>query len=76
MEFSNGISKYYIIMFSDVNGDGKITPLDYIKIKNHVMEKSLITAIPNYLAADVNEDGKITPLDYVRIKNIIMSEVN
>lgn len=76
MEFSNGISKYYIVMFSDVNGDGKITPLDYIKIKNHVMEKSLITAIPNYLAADINEDGKITPLDYVRIKNIIMSEVN
>ena len=57
----------------DVNGDGKITPADYVKVKNHIMGKSKLTG-DSLKAADMNKDGKITPADYVKIKNTIMGK--
>lgn len=57
----------------DVNEDAKITPADYVKVKNHIMGKSKLTGNA-LLAADVNGDGKITPADYVKIKNHIMGK--
>lgn len=57
----------------DVNGDGKITPADYVKVKNHIMGKSKLTG-NSLKAADMNGDGKITPADYVKIKNHIMGK--
>lgn len=57
----------------DVNNDGKITPADYVKVKNHIMKKSTLTG-KALTAADVNKDGNITPADYVKIKNHIMGK--
>ena len=56
----------------DANGDGKITALDYVKVKNHIMKSSIITNSNELYGADMNGDGKITALDYVAIKNKIM----
>ncbi|MBR6350163.1 MAG: SH3 domain-containing protein [Lachnospiraceae bacterium] len=58
----------------DVNGDGKVSALDYVAIKNHIMKTKVITDPENLKAADVNGDGKISSLDYVRVKNIIMGK--
>ena len=66
VEFSN-------IVRGDINGDGKISSLDYVKVKNHIMNTKRISGIIFELAADANEDNKISSLDYVRIKNIIMN---
>ena len=52
--------------------DGKISALDYVRIKNHILGNKVKTDKINLLSADANEDGKITPLDYVRIKNRIL----
>ena len=57
----------------DVNGDGNINALDYVKIKNHIMNTKKITGDVFILSADYNNDGKISALDYVRIKNYIMN---
>ena len=57
----------------DVNGDGTISALDYIAIKNHIMEIKLITERSALDAADLNEDGRISALDYIAVKNDIMS---
>lgn len=62
---------YTIIMLGDVNGDGNITPADYVRIRNHIMETIFING-DYMLSADVNCDGNITPADYVRIRNHIM----
>lgn len=67
-----------IIVSMDVNGDGKITALDYIKVWNHLDKKnpnSLDGDEKKYsrLAADVNGDGKITALDYIKIWNKLAS---
>lgn len=57
----------------DANGDGKVSTLDYIAIKNHIMENQLITDRARLEAADVNSDGKVSTLDYIAVKNYIMA---
>lgn len=63
---------YTLVMLGDTNGDGTITPLDYVKIKNNIMGTTTLEGCYK-LAGDVNRDGDITPLDYVKVKNHIMS---
>ena len=56
----------------DANGDGKVSALDYVAVKNHIMGTKTITDSAKLKAADANGDGKISALDYVRIKNMIL----
>lgn len=55
----------------DVNGDGKITSMDYVLVKNHILGIKKLSGA-GAKAADVNGDGKITSMDYVLIKNDIL----
>ena len=64
---------YNTSVLGDVNGDGNINALDYVKIKNHIMNTKKINGDVFILSADYNNDGKISALDYVRIKNYIMN---
>ena len=50
--------------------------MDYVKVKNHIMNTNVITGTIYRLSADANKDSKINSLDYVRIKNIIMNGGN
>lgn len=62
--------EYDIVVLGDTSGDGKISELDYVKIKNKITGSSKMTGA--YLdAADVNKSGTITELDYVKVKNHI-----
>ena len=63
--------EYTVIIYGDVNSDGKITSADYIKIKNHIMETNKLSDL-EMLFADANKDNKVTSADYVAIKNHIM----
>lgn len=64
---------YTISVLGDVNGDGEVTPSDYMRVKNHIMNKSKIDGAA-LNSADVNKDGNITPSDYMNIKNYIMNK--
>ena len=66
------VAEYYCLIYADVNGDGKISALDYTLIKNHIMDVKKITDGNQILAANVNGDEKISALDYTLIKNHIM----
>lgn len=57
-----------IVVKGDVNGDGKISALDYVKVRNKLDGKNYLN---NYetQGADVNSDNKISALDYVKIRN-------
>lgn len=68
----NGIETYTIVKIGDVSGDGKISPSDYVKVKNHIMGVTSLDEVSKK-SADINKDGQITPADYVKIKNHIMS---
>jgi uncharacterized repeat protein (TIGR02543 family) len=69
---STKVLTYTNIVRGDINGDGKISALDYVMVKNHIMRTSVISNKVNVRAADVNNDGNISALDYVSIKNLIM----
>lgn len=62
---------YTIILYGDVNSDGKISSADYIKIKNHIMDVTKLTDLEQEYA-DANKDGKVNSADYIAIKNHIM----
>ena len=62
---------YMIIIYGDVNGDGKIAATDYVAIKNHIMDIKKLSDF-ELLCADVNHDKKVAATDYVAIKNHIM----
>lgn len=70
---SNGSNTvtYRAIVYGDANGDGKISAVDYVKIKNYIMGSSSLSGAYK-AAADVNRDGKISAVDYVNVKNYIM----
>ena len=59
------------VVYGDVNGDGKITAVDYVAIKNHIMKRNNLDNVYKE-AADVDKNGSITAVDYVRVKNNIM----
>ena len=64
---------YTIVIYGDVSGDGAISAVDYVLIKNNIMGKrNLGDAYKE--AADVNRDGVISAVDYVKIKNSIMGK--
>lgn len=66
------IEEYDCLIYGDINGDGKISALDYTLIKNHIMDVQKIMDTNMKLTADVNGDNKISALDYTLIKNDIM----
>ena len=59
-------------LYGDANGDGKISSLDYVAVKNHILGTTTITDSELLELADANQDGKISSLDYVWIKNYIL----
>lgn len=66
---------FTIIVYGDINGDGIISAVDYVKVKNHIMKTEELSGI--YLkAADVNKDKSISAVDYVNVKNYIMGNEN
>lgn len=55
----------------DVNGDGKISSMDYVLVKNHILRIQILSG-KGAIAGDVNKDGTISSMDYVLIKNHIL----
>ncbi|OCN05554.1 hypothetical protein A4S06_08285 [Erysipelotrichaceae bacterium MTC7] len=57
----------------DVNLDGKVSPSDYMSVKNHIINKYVLTG-DKLKQADVNGDGKVSPADFMSVKNIILGK--
>ena len=54
----------------DVNGDGKVTPIDYAMVKRFVLGKYRLSEI-GLVAADVNGDGSVTGADATLIMQLV-----
>ena len=63
--------EYTIVIRGDVDGNGEIGIIDYIRIKKDIMDTEKLFGI-YYEAADVNNNNEIDIIDYIRIKKIIM----
>ncbi len=55
-------ASYPILIYGDVNGDGKITSLDLRIAQKHILNDSLISGY-HLTAADSSKDGTLTSLD-------------
>lgn len=64
---------FRVVIYGDVNGDGKISAVDYVKVMNYMMSSGNLSGSYK-LAADINNDGKISAVDYVKIMNYIMNK--
>ena len=62
---------YLIIIKGDINGDGKISALDYIEVRKHIMG-STISDTGKLQASDLDNNNKINALDYIAIRMILM----
>lgn len=61
-------SKYTAVIRGDLNGDGKLSALDYVKLRNYLDKKSVLSGA--YLqGADTSGDGRTSALDYVKLRN-------
>ena len=64
----NGIEKMYdVVIYGDTNGDGKISTIDYSKIKAHIRDTLKLEGV-YASAADTSKDGKISTIDYSKVK--------
>ena len=66
------VEEYNCLIYGDVDGDGKISAIDYTLIKNNIMDVKKIEDNSKKLSADVDGDNKISAIDYTLIKNHIM----
>ncbi len=58
---------FNVIIYGDTNGDGKISTIDYSKIKAHIQGTKTLED-PYKVSADTSKDNKISTLDYSKIK--------
>lgn len=57
--------------FGDVNGDGKVSSLDVLKLKRHILGLESLPAA-SHTAADLNGDGKINPQDLLLLQKKVL----
>lgn len=69
------VGTFTVIVKGDIVADGKISAMDYVPIRNHIMDVTYITGDIYKIASDVNDDNKISAMDYVPIRNFIMNGV-
>ena len=66
---------YNVIVYGDVNGDGKVSAQDFSKIKSHILGTSKMNG--SYLAAaDANKDNKVSAQDFSKVKSYILGTGN
>ena len=69
---NNGTHTYTIVVYGDTNGDGKVSAIDYSKVKSHILNISKLSDSYS-LAGDTSKDGKISAIDYSKIKSHILN---
>ena len=55
----------------DVNGDGKVTAIDYAMVKRYVLRQIALDEAQQ-TAADVNGNGGVNAVDYMIIKRVVL----
>lgn len=71
MELQKQIPAYTIYEVGDVNGDGKISVLDYSFVKSYLLGNIVLNSTELY-RADLNGDGVVDETDLEMIKEIVL----
>lgn len=69
---SNGKSKTYtVVLYGDLNGDGKVNALDLLKVQKHILGINKLTGA-SLKASDPSKDGKVNALDLLKVQKHIL----
>ena len=63
--------EYTVLIYGDASGDGKVSLLDMVIMKRHILSWEQATGY-TYKVCDLNKDNQVTLLDYVTIKRHIL----
>ena len=66
---------YMVVIYGDVNGDGDIGDIDFLKILRHIMDYTKLEGLDS-VAADINRNGEVDDIDFLRILKHIMGYEN
>ncbi len=71
--FQNGseVNSYEVVVKGDANGDGKVTGIDYLLIKRHVLSTYTLNGA-NLAACSIETNGKVGVTDYILTKRAVM----
>lgn len=74
---TNGFANIKFIVKGDINGDGKVSSMDYVLLKRQVMRTIELTDIQK-IAGNVNkpERDKLDTLDYTLVKRHVLKSYN
>lgn len=64
---------YEIVLYGDVNGNGTIDNIDFIRIKKHLLNTITLSG-PYKEAADINKNGSIDNIDFIRLKKYLLGD--
>lgn len=66
------LAAYETVIFGDLNGDGKISNVDLVRLTKQILQIEALTGA-NLVAADVGSDGKISNKDLVAVQKHILN---
>ena len=78
----NGTSRTYkltvtregVIVYGDINGDGKFNSVDLAYMTSHLLNKNLLTGT-SLEAADISGDGKVNSLDLAYLTSYLLGRI-
>ena len=62
---------YTVILYGDVNKDGKITVLDLLRVQKHLLGTQTLSGAEK-TAADATKDGNLSVLDLLRVQKHLL----
>ena len=65
------LGAYSVVIYGDVNGDGKISALDLLRIQKYLLGTVKLSGA-YATAADVTKDGSVKALDLLRIQKHLL----
>lgn len=68
------VKTYTLVVKGDVNGDAKITGVDYAMIKRHILNVNELQGV-YYDAGAIMRSGTVTAYDYIMIKRYVLGHV-
>ena len=67
-------AKWTVLLYGDVNGDGKISSSDCIKVRNHVLGTNTLSGL-YAVAGDINRDGRVSSSDCIKVRNHVLGTI-
>ncbi len=68
------VKTYTLVVKGDVNGDAKISGVDYALIKRHILETSVLSGV-YYDAGSIVRENKVTAYDYIQVKRYVLGHI-